>query len=618
MSDDASMIDDARPTRVRHAVLLAMTLMSVLLYLDRFAVGIAQNYIREDLGMTQSQMSWFISAFFWSYALCQVPAGWLSDRFGGRAMLTVYIFTWSILMGMMGIAHAVWGLLWLRLFCGAFQAGAYPTSVSLIRQWYPISGRGTASSIVGLGGRFGAVLAPLLTAPLIIWFAPGDKGAVIQESDVLDREAFLSRFEKAPDPKTPRDQFVSAFVASLSESEQQLIQSGSVTAASELKARVPKPWRLIDLKDWLPFLYAEDSSPDRRSIEGSTELLNSIKSRMSDPSFIDFKTVSVPLSTEMQGLLERRQRGDKLTVADTVQLNRSAMEILFPKEIRKFHGPGWRPTFIVYGVAGLIVAFGFAVVTRNKPNQHPWCNQSECDLIDDEATRESKSREPSNPPFPWRAFLTSLSLWGNSMTQFLTNIGWLFVVTLLPRYLDDVHNVPLVTKGIMTAFPSGIGILGLFAGGRATDWAFKKFGLKMGRRIPIASSRFTAAAGYALCLGLSALFVPSLDNWWLPWLYIVGLCIASASTDFGSPAIWSYAQDVGGPYTASILGWGNMWGNLGAAVAPLLYDRALGENPTLQDWNTVFAMCCGVFVVAGFCALVVDSTKQLTVEGPAS
>ena len=90
MTDKTSLVPKSkaeRSTSVRHAILSVLTLMSVLLYLDRFAVGIASEFIREDLHMTQTQMSWFISAFFWSYALCQVPAGWLSDRFGGRVRL---------------------------------------------------------------------------------------------------------------------------------------------------------------------------------------------------------------------------------------------------------------------------------------------------------------------------------------------------------------------------------------------------------------------------------------------------------------------------------------------------------------------------------------------------
>ena len=73
MSDEVSRFDqaelpanasDAKPTRVRIGVAAVLTLMACLLYLDRFAVSIATEYIREDLRMTQTQMSWFLSAFF--------------------------------------------------------------------------------------------------------------------------------------------------------------------------------------------------------------------------------------------------------------------------------------------------------------------------------------------------------------------------------------------------------------------------------------------------------------------------------------------------------------------------------------------------------------------------
>lgn len=610
------------PTLVRHAVLSVLTLMSVLLYLDRFAVGIASEYIRQDLRMSQAQMSWFISAFFWSYALCQVPAGWLSDRFGGRIMLTFYIVAWSLFTGLMGMADAVWLVLWLRLLCGAAQAGAYPTSVSLLRQWNPLSNRGTASSIVGLGGRFGAVLAPLLTAWLIIEFVPVESGSQIRETDILDEKSFLSKFdgpaeEGKTEEGTPQQKFVTSFLSQLSPSQRDTVFTAARNAATSLKTRSAvasaSSQQFFDLRDWLPIPSQKDSTIDQRPI-GMTKTVEILATRMSAADFFDFAAIPVRLSAEGQRLLARRERGIPLTSSETMRLNRRALEALYPKEIAKIEGPGWRPTIFLYGISGLIVALAFAFVTRNTPASHPWCNDEERNFINDEATTSARQNEPGNPQFPWRAFLGSASLWGNSLCQFLTNVGWLFVVTWLPRYLDDVHGVSLVTKGIMTAFPSGIGIVGLFLGGRATDLAVRRFGLKRGRQIPLAASRFTAAGGYAMCLMLSYLFTPNPDHWWLPWLYIVGLCIGSMSTDFGSPAIWAYAQDVGGRYSASILGWGNMWGNLGAAVAPLVYNRILGEKPMLSDWNMVFAVCCGVFVVSGFCAMLVDSTRPLTVE----
>lgn len=76
------------PTRVRYLVVAVTALMAVLLYLDRFCISFAELFIQEELRLTDTQVGWMLSAFFWTYALGQVPAGWLTDRFGSRRMLT--------------------------------------------------------------------------------------------------------------------------------------------------------------------------------------------------------------------------------------------------------------------------------------------------------------------------------------------------------------------------------------------------------------------------------------------------------------------------------------------------------------------------------------------------
>jgi ACS family glucarate transporter-like MFS transporter len=76
-------------------------------------------------------------------------------------------------------------------------------------------------------------------------------------------------------------------------------------------------------------------------------------------------------------------------------------------------------------------------------------------------------------------------------------------------------------------------------------------------------------------------------------------------------AVWAFVQDVGEPHVASVLGWGNMWGNIGAAVAPILYNSILGEAPTLREWNTLFLVCAVMAVVAGFAGLAIDATRPV-------
>src|SRR5947209_16121268 len=106
-----------RPTHVRYWVVTLTTVMAVLLYLDRICLSVVERFIKDDLRLTNFQSSLLLSAFFWTYALAQVPSGWLSDRFGARRMLTLYILSWSLLTGLMSVVHVLLAILLLRFGC---------------------------------------------------------------------------------------------------------------------------------------------------------------------------------------------------------------------------------------------------------------------------------------------------------------------------------------------------------------------------------------------------------------------------------------------------------------------------------------------------------------------
>lgn len=607
---------DQRPTRVRIGVAAVLTLMACLLYLDRFAVGIASEYIREDLRMTQTQMSWFLSAFFWSYALSQVPAGWLSDRFGPRLMLTIYILAWSAFTGLLGLAASVWLVLHLRLYMGAAQAGAFPVCGGLIRTWFPISQRGTASSIIALGGRAGGVLAPILTAAIIIAWSQAREVPAFTLEDVMNNEGVFKRLGDAADSDDPKHLLCKSLFESLPIEKQMAVRWFS---GLHLKPLHPiKDAAFFDLKDWLPFSETLPIDSMGQTAE-QIDILGHFNSLLNNSTLVTHKnTQALTLHRSGGELLKQRDTERPLSANQTRLLNRLAIEAAMPKEIKKFYGTGWRPTLIAYGIVGLVVALAFAWVARNSPKQHPWCNDAERRLIDDEATLAAKAVEPRDAPFPWRAVLTSLSLWGNSLMQFFTNIGWLFVVTWLPRYLDKVHGVPLAEQALMTAVPTAAGIIGMFCGGWWTDLAARKAGLKWGRRLPVFSTRLLAAFGYGICLAVGMTCTPDPTTRWLPWTIVFGLSVMVMGVDLGVPAVWAYAQDVGGKYTASILGWANMWGNFGAAVAPLIYNAVLGETPTVAQWNLMFAVCGVAFVLSALTGLTLDATKPIVHESAAT
>ena len=554
--------DSERPTRVRYLVLGVTFAMAFLLYLHRFCMSYAQTYIREDLSISNDELSFCFSAFFLTYALAQVPSGWMSDRFGPRTMLTIYILVWSFFTAMMGMTVGVISLLVVRLLAGIGQAGAYPTAASLIGKWIPMSQRGTASAFVSCGGRLGSGLAPVLTASLIVFFVPLETSPLLTEQTVLKPKLLSKRLLEAYSKLHPFDKTHPFYVS-----------AEKLQNANELRTSIAK--RLMN--------------PRRFDHYGLNQLIGSGNPLVTRP------LENLPLEREAKNLLNN----DTLTESETSRLNRLVLEAAFPESIGKLYVQGWRPVMFTYGACGIFVAAAFYFVFRNRPATHPWCNDEERALIRvgqppaaTDAPDDSENAKTLEKP-PLLAMVKSRSLWLMCVSQWGSNVGWVFLVTWLPRFLLEEHSVPLVERGWLCAIPLWIGWCGMLLGGRATDIAVKRIGLKRGRVLPMMVGRFLAGSAYLLCL-----LHPS------PWTLTALFGIVAFSTDLGSASGWAYKQDVGGNHVASIHGWANMWGNLGATISPLLLNQIVKH----YDWDIAFLVCAAAFFIAGFACLGIDAS----------
>jgi MFS family permease len=105
-------------------------------------------------------------AFAISYALFEIPSGYLADRLGARAMLVRIVLWWSLFTTLTGSATRLWSLVVIRFLFGAGEAGAYPTAATVVYRWFPPIERGRSFGAVLLSGQFGAAIAPLLIVPI--------------------------------------------------------------------------------------------------------------------------------------------------------------------------------------------------------------------------------------------------------------------------------------------------------------------------------------------------------------------------------------------------------------------------------------------------------------------
>src|SRR5664280_2884510 len=87
----------------RWLILVLISLMYLITYLDRVNISTAAPAISKEFGFDKITMGVIFSAFVWAYALFQVPGGWVSDRFGPRKVLTTIVTYWSIMTAATGL-----------------------------------------------------------------------------------------------------------------------------------------------------------------------------------------------------------------------------------------------------------------------------------------------------------------------------------------------------------------------------------------------------------------------------------------------------------------------------------------------------------------------------------
>jgi ACS family D-galactonate transporter-like MFS transporter len=152
-----------RPTRSRFVIMVLLFTCVVINYLDRSNISIAAPAMRAELGFDTAQMGYVLSAFGWTYALFQIPGGWLVDRVAPRVLYATLIVLWSIATIMLGITSTVTGLIAVRLLVGALESPSYPINNRVVTTWFPERERATAIGFYTSGQYVGlAFLTPLL------------------------------------------------------------------------------------------------------------------------------------------------------------------------------------------------------------------------------------------------------------------------------------------------------------------------------------------------------------------------------------------------------------------------------------------------------------------------
>jgi ACS family glucarate transporter-like MFS transporter len=162
---------EERQTRIRYLILAILFIISCFSFADRSALSQALSSMPKSLDLTTGRLGLLLSAFGWAYALGQLPAGGLLDRFGSKRVYGIAIIGWSVcafftaFVGYFAASAAFTALFILRILSGLFQSPVFPGNGRIVAAWFPTSERGRASAIFNSAQYF----ALPIFAPIFGW-----------------------------------------------------------------------------------------------------------------------------------------------------------------------------------------------------------------------------------------------------------------------------------------------------------------------------------------------------------------------------------------------------------------------------------------------------------------
>src|SRR5689334_19781569 len=116
---------------------------SLINYVDRMTISFAlPEKMSAELKLGPAGKGAVLSAFFWSYALMQVPIGVLADRVNLRWLYAGAFAVWSLAQGFTGFAGSLVVLIGFRILLGIGEAIYLPGGAKIVSLFFPSSERG--------------------------------------------------------------------------------------------------------------------------------------------------------------------------------------------------------------------------------------------------------------------------------------------------------------------------------------------------------------------------------------------------------------------------------------------------------------------------------------------
>jgi len=400
---------------IRYVFVMFTFGLALLLYIDRVCISYSKIEIANDLNLTDKQMGWIMSLFAIGYAIGQLPAGGLIDKFGPRKVLSGIVGIWSVFIAATGAVWNFGSLAIMQFLFGGGEAGAFPGIARGVYSWIPAKERGTVNGINFSGSRIGAAMAMLI------------------------------------------------------------------------------------------------------------------------------------LSVVISNL-------------------------------------GWRLTFVLFGVLGMLWATIWYVWFRDTPEEHSWVSDEEKEFIKSSRTILTKTEEKG---LSLKQLFSSSNVWLAMWQYMCSNFIFYFCLMWMLPMLRTKYNLTIQSAGVLAMMPFLAGAVGNWVSGFFIDFLYKKTNITLSRRLP-------AIMGFSLVV-LGLLMSMNQDS---PQILVMWFSVAIFGADMTLSPSWSFCIDIGKKNSGLVSSAMNMAGNIMSAFSALIFPYLIAWTGSDQSFFYLAAVLNFLAIIA--------------------
>ena len=257
---------------------------------------------------------------------------------------------------------------------------------------------------------------------------------------------------------------------------------------------------------------------------------------------------------------------------------------------------GWRSTFYVNGLIGIVWVWVCYTWFRNHPSEMKGISEKERDYI--EKNRQFKA---TSHHFPLKSIFKNRSLMAISAIHFCACWGFYFFISWLPIYLQQGRHFSEHESKLIISLMFSVGILITLAGGHFADWLVKNKGLTFTRR----ALGMTILGGTAV-----ALFITGITS--SNTVVVISLVTAYLFFPLNNTNNYCVCIDIGGNNAGAVAGVMNFTGQIGAFIMLILFGKLADVT---HSYNVPVIVIAAVLCIGCMLWLLVDPTKKLVIEG---